>query len=342
MLVPAYNAGTTLAATLKSAMASTGANLEIVVVDDGSTDATSAIVEEMAASEPRLRLLRQEHRGVSAALNRGLAQVRGDYVARLDADDLWHPSKLEKQVAVMADNPDVDLVYSFVRYVDGKSRLLRDAVPLALSGPALCQCLYRGIDGGGSSVLFRRSGLDHAGGYDEKLSVWEDLLVHLKVVAQGALACVPEYLVGYRVRSDSSSSDPVRSLRNSRLVRQRIASAFPQIPAFVQRWSNARRLFELAEEFAGAGHYLKSAMLVAECFRSDFSGTSARLAYRLTRNSSARRAPGPLFDDCDPVESYTVSRFDSGFEGARLRKLEQSRATLLRSLDRRLSGRGSD
>src|SRR5437764_1165613 len=97
ILVPAFNAEATLAETLQSALASSYANLELVLVDDGSADASAAIADRFARDDLRMRIFRQAHRGVSAALNFGLAQVRGDFVARLDADDLWHASKLAKQ-----------------------------------------------------------------------------------------------------------------------------------------------------------------------------------------------------------------------------------------------------
>src|SRR5512132_625744 len=90
ILVPAFNAETTLAETLQSALASSYPNLEVVLVDDGSTDATATMAETLAGRDGRVRVYRQPHRGVSAALNFGLSQARGEYVARLDADDLWH------------------------------------------------------------------------------------------------------------------------------------------------------------------------------------------------------------------------------------------------------------
>src|SRR3954447_22727417 len=250
ILIPAYNAEATLAETLQSALASSYSNLEIVLIDDGSTDATAAIAEAFAQDDQRLRLLRQEHRGVSAALNFALDHIRGEFVARLDADDLWHPTKLQKQVELMAADPAVALTYTFVRYVDASGRVVRDAAPQELERHALCQCLYNGIVGGGSSAVFRRSVLDAAGRYDERLSVWEDLVLHLQVASVGEIAFIPEYLTGYRLRGDSSAADRQKSLRSWRLAKQRIGSEFPQIPPFVQAWSHARRLVELAEGFA--------------------------------------------------------------------------------------------
>src|SRR5260221_9996594 len=191
VLVPAYNVEATLAETLQSALASSYSNLEIVLVDDGSTDATAAIAEAFARDDQRLRIFRQHHRGVSAALNFGLDHIRGDLVARLDADDLWHPTKLEKQVDLMSADPTVGLTFTFVRYLDASSRIVRDAAPQELARHALCQCLYNGIVGGGSSAVFRRSVLDSGARYDKRHPVREGPMLHLDVAPADRMALRP-------------------------------------------------------------------------------------------------------------------------------------------------------
>lgn len=339
ILVPTYNAEATLAESLQSALASSYENLEIVLVDDGSTDATVAVADTLAREDQRICVFRQPHRGVSATLNFGLSQVRGEFVARLDADDLWHRTKLEKQVELLTTDPALALVYTFVRYVDESGHVVRDAAPQKMQGAALCQCLYEGIVGGGSSVVFRRSVLD-INAYVEQLSIWEDLLLHLKVAAAGSVTFIPEYLTAYRLRRDSSSADLELSLKNWRLAARRIATDFPQIPAFVHRWSHSRRLLDLAEGFALDRRYGIAAALLAECFASDPTRTSAFLAYRLHRRFSGNRSllqrSGPLFANADVTTNYSLSPFDTRLEGHRLRALDESRYRLLQSIDRDL------
>jgi hypothetical protein len=262
-------------------------------------------------------------------------------VSRLDSDDLWHPTKLEKQVKLLAADSTVALAYTFVRYLDGSGRIVRDAAPQKLPGAALCQCLYNDIVGGGSSVVFRRSILDMVGRFDEDLPVWEDLLMHLRVAAAGAIAFVPEYLTGYRLREESSSTDRKKSLESWRLARNRVEAEFSQLPTFVHRWSHARRLLELAEGFATDKRYEISVMLLAECLACDPVRTSAFLAYRVHRrlrgNSRPLHRSGPLFAEAGVTTNYCLSEFDAGLEGARLRALEESREHLLRSIDRDIS-----
>jgi glycosyltransferase involved in cell wall biosynthesis len=340
ILVPAFNAEETLSDTLRSALASSYPKLELILVDDGSTDATVRIAEAFANEDQRVRLLRQNHGGVSAALNFGLDHVRGDLVARLDSDDLWHPTKLEKQVTLMVADPAIALVYTFVRYIDASGRVVRDAAPQELARRALCQCLYDGIVGGGSSAVFRRSVLDTVERYDERLSVWEDLLLHLHVAAAGEIAFVPEYLTGYRLRGKSSSADRRQSLQSWRLARRSIHADFPQIPAFVHEWSKARRLLELAEGFAIDKRYTTSARLFAECLACDPVRTSTFLRHRLHRRLSGQRRPlqgsGPPFADTDVTTKCCLSDFDGQPEGTRLRSLDNSREQLLRSIDARI------
>jgi len=326
VLVPAHNAEATLAATLRSALDSSYSNLELVLVDDGSTDRTSVIADEAARSDERVRVFRQPHRGVSAALNRGLAEVRGEFVARLDADDLWHTSKLAKQVELIAADPAVALVYAFVRYVNAEGRVVADGPPQKLSGHALCQCLYEGIVGGGSSVLVRRSILEAIGGYEESLSVWEDLLMHLHAAAVGEIAFVPEYLVGYRVRAGSSSSNRQISLENWRRARRRIRADFPNIPKFVHNWSDARRLLDFALGFVSDGRRAAGAGLLAQALARDFRRTSGVLLYHLRRRLGGGReagpAAGPSFAECDPGRSYRAAPIRA-LDCARHRRLKR-------------------
>src|SRR5438874_4376035 len=102
VIIPAYNAEQFIERTIDSASQQTHRNLEIIVVDDGSTDQTASIVKRLTKKDRRLRLIRQPNAGVAAARNRGIKESRGDYLAPLDSDDLWHHTKLEKQLHVFS------------------------------------------------------------------------------------------------------------------------------------------------------------------------------------------------------------------------------------------------
>jgi len=307
------------------------------VVDDGSTDGTAAVAEEFARLDSRVRLYRRNQGGVSAALNLGLQHARGIYVARLDSDDLWHPTKLEKQVAIMFAEPEVALVYTDVRYIDAHDRVVRDVAPQRLQHRALNQMIHSGLVGGNSSVLMRRSAVVAAGGFDESLRSWEDLLLYIYICDEHSIEFVPEYLVGYRVRPDSLSADPQNMLNSWSLARRKIERGFRQVPRFVHRWGHARRTVDLAEGFAWKGRYGTCARLLLDAMVHDPVWTSTFLLYRITRKLSGRSQPlqggARRFAECAVSEAYRVSRFDRGLEGRSLRWLDRRRARKLDDLE---------
>ncbi len=349
MIVPAHNAEATLAQSLESALAGSYCNFELLIVDDGSSDETPRIADRFAREDDRVQLHRRAQGGVSAALNLGLRHARGDYVARLDSDDIWHPTKLEKQMAVVNADPAVALVYTGVRYIDADGFVVRDVAPQRFERGALAHILYSGLIGGNSSVLMSRSAAIDAGGYDETLISWEDLFLFASICASHPVACVPEYLVGYRVRPGSLSADLRNMLGSWSLARRLIGRRFPQVPSFVHRWGHGRRTAELAEGFAWKGRYFTAARLLFDALLHDPVRTSSLLAYRLRRRlggkARADESAAPHFSDCDVAQPYRLSAFDSGLEGTRLRVLEAKRARTLDALDRRwrsaASGRGA-
>jgi glycosyltransferase involved in cell wall biosynthesis len=119
VIIPAYNAERFLRATLASVQAQSYRNVEIVVVDDGSTDATAKIAEEAAQADHRICIIHQPNLGVAAARNQGLAEAKGEFIAPLDADDVWHPLNLALQVeALNKANPDVAVSYAWFLTID--------------------------------------------------------------------------------------------------------------------------------------------------------------------------------------------------------------------------------
>lgn len=110
VVLPVWNAAATLPATLESLLAQTGADFEVLAVDDGSTDATPDLLAAFAAQDARIRPARIAHGGIVAALNHGLALARGRYIARMDADDTCHPQRLTLQCAFLDAHPHIGLV----------------------------------------------------------------------------------------------------------------------------------------------------------------------------------------------------------------------------------------
>jgi glycosyltransferase involved in cell wall biosynthesis len=156
VVVPAYNAESTLDETLRSVRAQTHRALEILVVDDGSRDGTPAIALAHAAADPRVRLIRQDNAGVGAARNRGIEEARATLVAPVDADDLWAPAKIERQVATLRRRgPHIALVYTWSALIDRESRVTGTYQPME-EGDVLARMCRGNLVGNGSAALMRR------------------------------------------------------------------------------------------------------------------------------------------------------------------------------------------
>jgi teichuronic acid biosynthesis glycosyltransferase TuaG len=208
IITPAHNAARFLDETLRSVTAQTFRDWEMIVVDDGSTDGTRAVLERWIASDPRIRLLLQNPRqGAAAARNRALEEARGRYVAFIDSDDLWIPRKLEVQVAFMRET---GTAFSFTSYsvVDETGRRVgpRVAAPDRVDYPLLLRntiigCLTVMLDQSQLPALRMPLLSQH-----EDLSLWYAIL-KTGVVARG----IPEELALYRVVRGSASGDKFRS-----------------------------------------------------------------------------------------------------------------------------------
>ena len=243
VIIPAYNAEATIERTLASAAAQTFVALEIIVVDDGSKDRTGAIVAEFSKSDSRVRLVRQENSGVAAARNLGLNAARGDFVAPLDADDLWHPTKIEKQLRLCQSSPTVGLVYTWYRGIDEADLVIECQPPVVARGDVYNRLLVQNFVGNASSPLIRRSLLLKTGGYDPSLRAAraqgaEDLQMQLNIAAISDYEVVPEYLMGYRQTQSSMSTRHLEMLRSQLIVIRRARAKFPDLAPFLFRWSS--------------------------------------------------------------------------------------------------------
>jgi glycosyltransferase involved in cell wall biosynthesis len=190
-----------VAAAIGSLLAQTFDDFELLVFDDGSTDATPEIVEALAARDPRIRLERRVHGNYVDWLNEGIRDARGQYVARMDGDDVARPERFACQVAHLDAHPDCVAVGSEVLYVDPDGRPLRlcgvpldhaaiDAQLLAGRGCALVQ----------PAAMLRTSALRAVGGYRPERNCAEDIDLFLRLAERGRLANRPEVLLDYRER----------------------------------------------------------------------------------------------------------------------------------------------
>lgn len=226
IIIPAYNAQSFLPMTLSSARAQTYSNHEIIVVDDGSTDATPQIAEAVAQVDKRVRVVHQQNAGVAAARNRGISEARGSYVAPLDADDCWHPQNVALQMeALRAAGPDAAVSYAWFVLIDEYGGVLHYGRPnrFCASQQVLFALMTGNFIGNGSGTVMRRSMVESVGGYDTSLRArgaegCEDQALYLALAERWNYAVVPKYLIAYRRHADCMSKNLPRMARSGALV----------------------------------------------------------------------------------------------------------------------------
>ncbi len=207
VVVPAYQSERYIGEAVRSALAQTVTAIEVIVIDDGSTDATAAIVERLAASDSRIRIVRQARGGVSAARNRGLAEARGRWVALLDADDVWLPARLERQLNFLTANPDVAVLGCYGWHIgpDGRRTGVFEVGPrdrehfahLRNRGDVIFLLV--------SSVLMDREVARRLGGFREAYRVGQDIELWTRLADHNLILVLPERLVGYRMHEATNS-----------------------------------------------------------------------------------------------------------------------------------------
>ena len=214
--------------------------IEIIVVDDGSTDDTLAVAERHADQDPRIKIIRQDNAGVAAARNAGWQAACAEFIAFIDADDLWAPTKIERQLQAMIDGGErTGLVYSWYAWIDAKSRVNVKSDPVYHAGEVLNYLFEGNFIGNGSSAMVRREALIAQMGSRAASGVGcagcEDLAVLLPGRGGVSLRVVPEYEIGYRYLPNNMSSDMTRMFRSWMLVADEMAARHPDRAALLDR-----------------------------------------------------------------------------------------------------------
>ena len=207
VVVPVFNAGEFLRTTLDSVFTQTCRDFELIVVDDGSTDHCLDFLEH--TSDSRLRVLHQANQGPASATNAALAVARGAYVALLDHDDLWLPTKLQRHLEYFIRYPDVDLTFTWSKQIDGAGRDL--GIPShpwrgRIDFPELFTDF---VIGNSSAIAIRRDALERCGRLDPDLRRYYDmdLVLRVALLRSGNCMAVPEHLTCYRRYPGQMSSD---------------------------------------------------------------------------------------------------------------------------------------
>lgn len=231
VVVPAYNVAPWFGDAVRSALGQTMPDLEVVVVDDGSTDATPLVLAGIR--DPRLRVVRQANAGLAAARNAGIRAARASFFGLLDGDDVWMPGKAERQLAALERAPEATLTYSHSAYLDASGRPDGTYLLSRLASPSLRQMILRNHVGNGSTPIGRTADFLAAGLFDVRLrTALEDYEMWPRLMHRTGrgLLLVLEVLTGYRVRGDSLSQRFDGFLRHAEMARTLLPKPCPTCP----------------------------------------------------------------------------------------------------------------
>ncbi len=253
VVIPSYNRAHYLPRAVASVMAQTLPVDEIIIVDDGSTDDTRAVVQQL---DGPIRYYRKPNGGAASARNLGIKKARGRYIALLDTDDVWLPEKNGRMVGLLEARPEVVLVHSAARIIgaDGRPTGAVWGKP-DYAGWVRKKLLYaNGINA--SSVLVRKEAIEAAGGYDEQFPLLENWELWLRVSRQGEFAYVDEPLVQYRIHDGNSIHDLERVEQAfERFVDKHLDSEFSRIPPALRRRVLAHHERAMADALTGRKDY---------------------------------------------------------------------------------------
>lgn len=257
VIMPAYNVAPYIDASIASACAQTLGDLEVLVVDDGSTDDTARIAARWTARDPRVRLLRKPNGGISSARNHGLRHAAGEVMALLDGDDIWEADFLASQMAILAERPEVDLVTGNAWYLGSRldghpARPCPDPRPAPDLGSIISDETAIFI-----MTVLRRRVVEVIGGFDETFRTNEDYDYWLRAAAAGLRFARNDRPLGrYRRRDDSLSASEIRMLQGILRVYEKTRALIDGRPAEVALLDRQVARFEQELLAAEARHAL--------------------------------------------------------------------------------------
>jgi GT2 family glycosyltransferase len=300
IVIPAYQAAGTIGEALASLTAQTYSNLEIIVVDDGSTDATAKIVRQIATkSHGRIRTFWQENAGQAAALNAGWAQASGVYLGYLGADDVLYASAVETLVHFLEAHGEFFGAYPDYNLVDAHSKVIRRVYAPDYDSRDLIE---RSICQPGPGALFRRAAFECTGGWNPSLRQMPDFDFWLRLSRYGALARLAEPLAGFRVH-EQSLTFAAPTVSRSEEAPNLMAAFLADAPK--DRWNSARamawshiiaarlhlragRLRAACRHLNEAFHYEVGIVAQPRFWRLLVGGALGQLRYRLLQATGAR------------------------------------------------------
>ncbi|MCS6927689.1 MAG: glycosyltransferase [Candidatus Binatia bacterium] len=237
VVIPCYNQARFLAEAIESVLAQTYPRFEIIVVDDGSTDHTAAV----ARSYSQVTYLHQANQGLSAARNAGWRACAGECVVFLDADDRLLPGALAAGIGCVQDHPECAFVSGHFRYITADGTFLHEYPQIYVARDHYQAFLRGNYIGMHATVMYRRSALEEAGGFDPSLRACEDYDLYLRIARVRPVCCHKTVVAEYRQHDHNMSGDALLMFRTvRRVLRTQWAFAAPE-PALRSAWKSGMR-----------------------------------------------------------------------------------------------------
>jgi glycosyltransferase involved in cell wall biosynthesis len=253
VIIPVYNAARYIEATIASVINQDEKDLEIIIVNDGSTDATMEIISGLAETDHRMVVLSQQNKGVSAARNLGYKQSKGKYIAFLDADDIWLPNNLSLKIAKLKDS-SFGMVHSDAQVIDEASHPQGNFLRGQEGNLLNAMLEWNGTQvPGPSSILIRREVIESAGLFDERLSTSADQDFFIRVAALYQIGRVNEITWMYRVHPENMHKNIARMEHDVLLVFQKASESGMFYSKIFARKCFAKTYYVLAMSWAGDG-----------------------------------------------------------------------------------------
>ena len=293
VLIACYNQSRFLADSIESALNQTVSPVEVIVVDDGSTDETA----EVAARYQQIRYIHQHNQGLSAARNTGLRASMSHYLLFLDADDRLLPNAIADGLSCLHAHPHHAFAYGQFRYIDGVGKTLVETFPSSTSSTSNLypELLQRNVIAMHATVIYRRLALEEIGGFDGCLRACEDYDVYLRLTREFPVARHESLVAEYRLHDESMSGDPALMLRGSisvlrrqwPYVRQRpaFAQAYRQGIAFWQHYYGDQLVAEIVRNIRGRRNGRDAARGIGYLLRYDRPGAICLAARALRRGN---------------------------------------------------------
>jgi glycosyltransferase involved in cell wall biosynthesis len=237
VVIPAYNCAKTIKQTRDSVLSQTYTDLELIVINDGSTDATLNIVSQIKDS--RIKLFSYPNAGGNVSRNRGINHAVGEFISFLDADDIWTPDKLATQLQTLQENPTTKVAYSWTDYIDENGKFVSSGTHISLNGNVYEQLLVKNFLENGSNPLICKDALLAVGGFDESLVAGQDWDMWLRLAREFNFVAVPKVQILYRISANSLSSNLARQEKACLQVLNKAYSTSPESLQHLKAYSFA-------------------------------------------------------------------------------------------------------